>query len=435
MPRRSSVHFRLRQPNKQGLYNIQLVYKYHRNELKFQFGQFVKKEDWNYNKERVKNKTTTTSDGKFYLNDLLEKLEKLCEKTINERISIEIPTPDYIKQVLWQSIDRNRKGLTEEPLVTLKSLAKVFISGEIKSKSGNDKSKATLENYEAVLAHLIEFEKKKKYRVDFDTITHDFFNKYVDFLRHEATYNKGKVKGLKRNTIAKDISILKVFMNEAVKREYTTNMKFRDFTFGEEEVEHVYLTELELDTIYNLEIENKKLREVRDLFIVGAWLGLRYSDLTNIKKENIIEEDGVKFISLITQKTKEKVIIPCHHIVLEIMEKYKEYPNSLPPDKSNQKFNDYIKIVCELAGFTQLGRLTSKPNKPLYLCISSHTARRSFATNYYLQGFPTIDLMKITGHQNEETFLKYIKVSKKDSALRLSEHQRKWKKRLLDLES
>jgi hypothetical protein len=56
----------------------------------------------------------------------------------------------------------------------------------------------------------------------------------------------------------------------------------------------------------------------------------------------------------------------------------------------------------------------------------------SFATNYYLQGFPTIDLMKITGHRTERSFLKYIRVSKLDTAKRLSEHiKANWSKKLL----
>ena len=98
---------------------------------------------------------------------------------------------------------------------------------------------------------------------------------------------------------------------------------------------------------------------------------------------------------------------------------------------SNQKFNDYIKDVCKLAEFTEVGRINARPKDILADLVSSHTARRSFATNYYLQGFPTIDLMKITGHRTERSFLKYIRVSKLDTAKRLSEHiKANWSKRL-----
>ena len=96
------------------------------------------------------------------------------------------------------------------------------------------------------------------------------------------------------------------------------------------------------------------------------------------------------------------------------------------------KFNLYIKEVAQLAGFTAKGRVANEPDKELWQLISSHTARRSMATNYYLQGFPTIDLMKITGHTTERAFLKYIKVSKLDTAKRLQVHIKKnWSKYLL----
>jgi integrase len=84
-----------------------------------------------------------------------------------------------------------------------------------------------------------------------------------------------------------------------------------------------------------------------------------------------------------------------------------------------------------LAELNEVGRDSARPKDILADLVSSHTARRSFATNYYLQGFPTIDLMKITGHRTERSFLKYIRVSKLDTAKRLSEHiKANWSKKL-----
>jgi integrase len=142
--------------------------------------------------------------------------------------------------------------------------------------------------------------------------------------------------------------------------------------------------------------------------------------------------DNDYFIKMVTQKTKELVIIPCNPIVLKIFNKYETNANMLPRAMSNQKFNDYIKEVCALAGLTEKGRLSKTPELPLCDLVSSHTARRSFATNHYLQGFPPIDLMKITGHKTERSFLKYIRVSKLDTAKRLNEHIKlNWKNKLI----
>jgi len=178
------------------------------------------------------------------------------------------------------------------------------------------------------------------------------------------------------------------------------------------------------------------LEQVRDLFVFGCFVGLRFSDYSDIKPDNIVLIDNEYFIKVTTKKTSELVIIPCNPIVLEIFEKYKSSPNKLPKSFSNQKFNDYIKDALEEAKFIETGRLSTNPTLPLYKCVSSHTARRSFATNYYLQGFPTIDLMKITGHKTEKAFLKYIRVSKLDSAKRLSAHMKiKWSEKILRVAS
>ena len=427
MPRKPQVNFRLKPEGKDGLSNIVLDFAYQKRRLRYEFGQSIKPLDWNEKKQRVKNKLTTTSDGKFALNEMLDNLEFTCLRAYSEALKDGIPDPIILKRTLDLLIGKNHDIVKVSNKSTLFSLAQRFIDGEIKFR-GKDKSRGSLNNYAAVTKHLKEYQAYSKSRVDFDTIDLDFFYSYVSYLK---TNQKLAV-----NTIAKDIAIIKVFMGEAVDLEYTDNMKFKHkkFAFNEEETDHVYLTEAELTKLYKLNISNKKLEEVRDLFIFGAWVGLRFSDFSNIKKENIIQIEGDYFIKMITQKTKELVIIPCNPVVMEIFEKYADRPNRLPKTISNQKFNDYIKDVCKLAGFNEKGRVSSRPKDILADLVSSHTARRSFATNYYLQGFPTLDLMKITGHKTERSFLKYIRVSKLDTAKRLSAHiKANWGKKLLSV--
>ena len=428
MPRKPQVNFRLKPEGKDGLSNIVLDFAYQKRRLRYEFGQSVKLVDWNEKKQRVKNKLTTTIDGKFALNDMLDNLELTCLRAYSEALKDGIPDPIILKTTLDLLIDKNHNNAEVSNKPTLFSLAQRFFEGEIKFR-GRDMSRGSLNNYAAVTKHLKEYQTYSKSRVDFDTIDLNFFYSYVSYLK-----NKQK---LAVNSIAKDISIIKVFMGEAVDLDYTDNMKFKHkkFAFNEEETDHVYLTEDELTKLYKLSITNKKLDEVRDLFIFGAWVGLRFSDFSNIKKENIIQIDGDYFIKMITQKTKELVIIPCNPVVMQIFEKYADRPNRLPKTISNQKFNDYIKDVCKLAEFNEKGRVSSRPKDILAELVSSHTARRSFATNYYLQGFPTVDLMKITGHKTERSFLKYIRVSKLDTAKRLSAHIKAiWSKKLSSVE-
>ena len=336
-----------------------------------------------------------------------------------------IPSVQTLKKYLDEFIMQNITGEKKEG-PTLFKLAERFINGEIKNR-GKDKSKSSLKTYHAVTKHLKDFQQEAKYPITFENINLDFFYKYTSYLDSKL--------GLAPNTIAKDISIIKVFMGEAVDLRNTTNNEFRHkkFSYSEVESDAVYISEKELDKLYRFDFTgNKKLENVRDLFVFGAWVGLRFSDFSNIKPENIVQIDSEYFIKMITQKTKELVIIPCSPVVLDIFKKYEHNRNRLPHTISNQKFNDYIKEVCRIAEFTEKGRLADDTNLELWQCISSHTARRSFATNYYLQGFPVIDLMKITGHKTEKAFMKYIRVTKLDAAKRLSTHMKKmWSEKMI----
>jgi integrase len=125
-------------------------------------------------------------------------------------------------------------------------------------------------------------------------------------------------------------------------------------------------------------------------------------------------------------KTGEIVVIPLHWIVTAILQKYNY---DLPRSISNQKMNDYLKEIGEKAGIDESVSITKfeggikvarTSNK--YKLISTHTARRSGATNMYLAGIPAISIMKITGHKTEQAFMRYIQMTQEDNANKLIDH-------------
>jgi integrase len=123
---------------------------------------------------------------------------------------------------------------------------------------------------------------------------------------------------------------------------------------------------------------------------------------------------------------------------LPILDKYDYQP---PKPISNQRFNDYIKEVAQLAGLEdeimtahtqqEAGEFTPgrvETRRPKWQAITAHTARRSFATNMYKRGFPTLAIMAITGHKTEKSFLTYIKVSEAENAALLKrQFMNQWK--------
>lgn len=296
MPRIPEVHFRLRSPNKDGFCAIYLEFLYNKRRLYYSFGQVVKKEDWNYSKERVKKKLSTTIDGQFALNDIMDALSILCMKSYKELLINGIPEPEMLRSKLETFFNKYYNNSDTEDQRSLLGLFKRFMSGEIKNK-GNDRKENTLGNYEATYKHLILYQSREQIKLNYNSINLEFFYKYVDFLK--------SVIKIKHNTIAKDIAIIKSVMGEAVDLGYTDNFQFRHkkFSFSEVETDQIYLTEQELSQIYKAELPNQSLDRVRDLFIFGAWVGLRYSDYSDIKPENIYEYDGDVFIKVRTKKT------------------------------------------------------------------------------------------------------------------------------------
>ena len=161
-------------------------------------------------------------------------------------------------------------------------------------------------------------------------------------------------------------------------------------------------------------------------------------DLGKLSRRYIVAEDGDYFFSLEQQKTGAKVVIPILPPIVPILEKYDYQP---PRSISNQRFNDYIKEVAQLAhlddevatihtqqekGHFTPGRVETR--RPKWQAITAHTARRSFATNMYKRGFPTLAIMAITGHKTEKSFLTYIKVSETENAALLKrQFMAQWK--------
>jgi integrase len=274
----------------------------------------------------------------------------------------------------------------------------------------------TLGKYRLLAKRLLEFEKTVGYKVNFDTINEKFYNSF-------NTYLNGL--GLLDVSAAQYFKCLKSALNYAFEKEITLSVEHKKkyFKVFDENSDSIYLTMDEIKNLYSLQIEDDYLRFKRDIFILSCYTGLRFSDWGKYSKSNIIEKG--RFLKVMTYKTKEMVIIPLHSIAREIFERYKDSSFVIP---SNQKMNKTLKTIGQLAEMHQTMNVSSTSGgivttvfRMKWELITTHTARRSFATNAFLSGIPTISIMKITGHRTERSFLKYIRVSQLENAMKLAE--------------
>ena len=177
--------------------------------------------------------------------------------------------------------------------------------------------------------------------------------------------------------------------------------------------------------LFELDLTNKpRLDRIRDLFLIGAWTGCRYSDFHQVNPKNIRGQD----IEIRQHKGDGTVMVPLHPVVSAILNKHN---NDLPRVLTNKCLNKYLKELGQLAGLNEpfhktmtIGGIRTTKEYLTWELIKAHTARRSFATNLYKSGFPSISIMKITGHKTETEFLKYIKVTPQEHADKLREHWR-----------
>ena len=333
---------------------------------------------------------------------------------------------------------------------------KVIVKGEIPKDlfpfidhlidTSNNKQ-STLKSYKVVKRNLLDYQAAKRCVLNFNSIDIDFYNSFVDYLT-KPTKSKTKTgktifnAGLSKNTIGTRIKILKTFVSEANERNIIVpaDYKKKSFKVLKEETNTIYLTESELKQMFYIETTPESLNilktelgadklpdylaKVRDLFLIGCYTGLRFSDLSKLNKDNIAKDNT---LNIKTIKTNQTVVVPIHPITKQIFEKY-DY--QLPREISNQKFNDYLKIIAKIAGINELitteitkGGFKVSQTTEKYKLVTSHTARRSFATNAFLADMPSISIMKITGHKTEAAFMRYIKMSAKDNAIKMQTHK------------
>ncbi len=278
----------------------------------------------------------------------------------------------------------------------------------------------TRKSYQTTLNVLEEYSLKRRKLLDFKDVDMSFYDGFTSFMWKEKKFND--------NTVGKNIKNVKALMNQAFERDLHSNLSHRKrgFKVFKNDSDSVYLTEVELDLILKLDLsEIAHLSKARDIFYVACWTGLRYSDLVRVSKDKFIVEDGISLFKIETQKTNEIVKIPIKPEILPVLQKY----DFNLPSISNQKLNVYVKELAEKAKIDQEIEISNlkggekhRKKYPKYKLITSHTARRSFATNLFNQGVRIQNIMAITGHRTEKAFLTYLKLSHIQKVKELDRH-------------
>lgn len=284
-----------------------------------------------------------------------------------------------------------------------------FINDMVSKKN---KSKSYIGQYNVLAKHISEFSDKMNCVIYTNSITEDFLEDFICYLRD---------KGMRNNTVKGLIEKVKSITKKAGNYGYAVNRTYDEVSIPEEDTCSVALSMNDITRIYYFNGLKKKEEKIRDLFIVGCLTGMRYSDYSTLTSANIQNDILVKK----TKKTGVTVHVPIHAYIREIIKKYN---GELPGDISIQHFNRSIKPICKKIGLTEkvvftrtVGHDIVTQTYELWQVVSSHTARRSAATNMYNSGrMKTLQIMLITGHTTEKNFFRYIKVNREENAKTLA---------------
>lgn len=258
----------------------------------------------------------------------------------------------------------------------------------------------TIRNLKQTLLKLQEVATKKKHPLEYASINLQFYAKFL------AYCNEVKVSdtqtGLKKNTVGGSIKLLKTFLNYATAEGWNKYQYYQhpQFKIINEKIPVVSLTEKEIEALAALDLTKRpRLRLTADYFLLGCETGLRFSDYSKISRDKIREVPGGYNLEVKTKKTGADVVAPLSKLAMDILARYNY---QLPKPPANQTINYNLREVMKLAQIDKE--------------ISTHDARRSFATNQYKAGTPIKFIQLITGHATEMQLRAYIGIDLTENA-------------------
>ena len=381
--------------------------KWDGNIVAFNLGYRVEIQKWSTETQRCKANTTHGNKkvSASVINRKIQLFESACEKTFQKyEIDDLIPNQDQFRE--WFNVEIGRT-----PKEELKSEKNFF---EIYDMFVNEESINSQWNFRT----LQKMKTQKKVLEEFD---HDIsFEKFNEqYLSNYQRYLEGK--NHKNSTISKELAAVKWFLKWAMKKGYTKSGEFEKFKPKIKNVQKkiIFLNKSELKrfTEYEIPTDKSYLEKIRDVFLFQCFTGLRYSDVFNLKRSDV--KDG--YLEITTLKTADNLIIELNSYSRKLLNKYIDVEfehNKALPVISNQKMNDYLKELAELAEIDELVTQTYfKGNErieevlPKYSLMSTHAGRRTFVCNALSLGIPPQVVMKWTGHSDYKAMKPYIDIA------------------------
>ncbi len=304
-------------------------------------------------------------------------------------------------------------------------------SGKRVQKNGKSIRNSTVENYKALLSNLLKYSEKFNDAIEINVKfrhTKQVFEKEQKFYRkfYKQFTDFLYARNCTDNYVGLLIKTLRSFFKylQEVKG-YETGNFYKSFYSCREEIAVLVFSQEQLSVLIFDEAFNsslpKHLIKTRDVLVFGCTVGLRFCDLIALKQRNLEHKFEKTYLIAKSQKTNMETRIKLPQYAIQILAKYKKKQTTLLPSITIIQFNNNIKQIAILAGWTyEVGKERSrrgvrreikKNGKPYRFCdmVSSHIMRRTAITTLLLMGVPEPLVRKISGHSaNSKEFYKYV---------------------------
>ncbi len=422
----SKIRFEYRSdiPNKDGRCPVRLIYQMESTRKYFPLKENLYSPNWDIKKQAavyVDKKTAKNLLPNVEFN-LLPSVKEVG--AINTRLQVikkEVTDIEYrftlnriiySPQMVIDELKKSRSSLTKKDEPTDEVFK--YIDSYIENNKGSVQH-GSLSVYKSLKNHLVNFQKLKGAKVRFSSIDKKFFEEFQKYLLHLET--KKIPEGLCNTTIAKQLSTLKTFLNKTGDYGIKITDEYKNFKIKREKLGVITLTQTELNALVDYDFSaSKALDQARDVFCFSCFTGLRYSDLSQLKREHI-KGNHIRLTVIKTKKTDHFIpIVPGAKLILE---KYINNHKPLPVI-SNAKLNLHIKTICEKAGIidpypvTRFRGISQKEKVySKHELISIHCARRTFCTLSLERGMSAEEVMQISGHSDYKSFKRYVNITEK----------------------
>ncbi|MCB0631225.1 MAG: tyrosine-type recombinase/integrase [Lewinella sp.] len=410
--------FNLRMPKAKNETLISLVFRYRGQRLVYSTGFSIHPKDWDVKAQRPiqKERRADLFAIKRYLDDLAKYCMDIFIEADYGAISLEAFREQLdIKTGKTSIPDPSETEIEqEEKQPTFLEFLDIELA-EMKEQGMRMSSWDSFDRHAKILKRFAEEVRP----FDYEDVDWNFRFEFIDWLASRK---------IKLGYGNKTLSTLRQFLERAKRKKLHTNSDYQGTGWivpqKKAQGQMVVLTPEELQRLADLRLFNFA-DKVRDLFLIGAGTGQRFSDYSRYKPDNFYKTiNGIPILSIISQKTDTPAKIPLNIFpwLIPILEKH-DYTS---PKMSMQKFNVTIKDICHKAKLTDkvfivnqyIGRKArvEKTYVPKYKEVTSHTCRRSFATNLYRMGYRLAQIMPMTGHAKEAQLREYIGIDSEQNA-------------------